>query len=142
MVVVFDANSHTIQNVYEENPNGPIENPGDYAVIGWCNDWGTKTTDGTVYSAADFAATDKMTYDADAGIFTYVADRTKDFVETGKTYTFKVIKLANPTGTITADHYKEAYGDNLILVGDAAKAGQIYDALHSAHDKAFVFEIN
>ena len=37
---------------------------------------------------------------------------------------------------------KEAYGDNLILVGDAAKAGQIYDALHSAHDKAFVFEIN
>ncbi|MBQ5476905.1 MAG: hypothetical protein IIT64_03800, partial [Bacteroidaceae bacterium] len=66
LVVVFDANSHTIQNVYEENPNGPIENPGDYAVIGWCNDWGTKTTDGTVYSAADFAATDKMTYDADA----------------------------------------------------------------------------
>ncbi len=112
LVVVFNANTHAIENVYEENPNGPIENPGDYAVIGWCNDWGTKAVDGTIYTAADFAATDKMTYDADAGVFTYVADRTTDFVESGKTYTFKVIKLANPTGTITADHYKEAYGDN------------------------------
>ena len=34
----------------------------------------------------------------------------------------------------------EAFGDNLVLVGDACKPGQIYDALHSAHDKAFVFD--
>ncbi|MBR4161922.1 MAG: FAD-dependent oxidoreductase [Solobacterium sp.] len=34
---------------------------------------------------------------------------------------------------------KEAYGDHLILVGDANKPGQIYDALHSAHDRAFVY---
>ncbi len=37
------------------------------------------------------------------------------------------------------DEMKEAFGDKLILVGDACKPGQIYDALHSAHDKAFVF---
>ena len=34
---------------------------------------------------------------------------------------------------------REAYGDKLILVGDSCKPGQIYDALHSGHDKAFVF---
>ncbi len=38
------------------------------------------------------------------------------------------------------DELKEAYGDDLVLVGDSCKAGQIYDALHSAHDKAFVFK--
>ena len=32
-----------------------------------------------------------------------------------------------------------AFGDKLIMVGDAYKPGQIYDALHSAHDKAFVY---
>lgn len=37
------------------------------------------------------------------------------------------------------DELREAFGDQLILVGDACKPGQIYDALHSAHDKAFVF---
>ena len=37
------------------------------------------------------------------------------------------------------DALREAFGDNLVLVGDACKPGQIYDALHSAHDKAFVF---
>ena len=35
----------------------------------------------------------------------------------------------------------EAYGDNVVLVGDAEKPGQIYDALHSAYNKAFVFEV-
>ena len=35
----------------------------------------------------------------------------------------------------------EAYGDNLVLVGDASKTAQIYDALHSAYNKAFVFEV-
>ncbi|MBR3364005.1 MAG: hypothetical protein IKG53_03945, partial [Solobacterium sp.] len=35
---------------------------------------------------------------------------------------------------------KEAFGEGLVLVGDTAKAGQIYDALHSAHDRAFVFK--
>ena len=39
-----------------------------------------------------------------------------------------------------ADALREAFGDNLILVGDSCKPGQIYDALHSAHDKAFVFD--
>ena len=33
----------------------------------------------------------------------------------------------------------KAYGDNLILVGDSSKPGQIYDALHSGHDRAFVY---
>ena len=35
----------------------------------------------------------------------------------------------------------EVYGDNVVLVGDAEKPGQIYDALHSAYNKAFVFEV-
>ena len=34
---------------------------------------------------------------------------------------------------------REAYDDKLILVGDSSKPGQIYDALHSGHDKAFVY---
>ena len=34
---------------------------------------------------------------------------------------------------------REEYGDKLILVGDSCKPGQIYDALHSGHDKAFVY---
>jgi pyruvate/2-oxoglutarate dehydrogenase complex dihydrolipoamide dehydrogenase (E3) component len=38
-----------------------------------------------------------------------------------------------------ADALKAAYGDRLILVGDADRTGQIYDALHSAYDRAFVF---
>ena len=37
--------------------------------------------------------------------------------------------------------FRKAYGDRLILVGDAAKPGQIYDALHSAHDRAFVYGV-
>ena len=39
-----------------------------------------------------------------------------------------------------ADALREVYGDRLILVGDTCKPGQIYDALHSAHDKAFVYD--
>ena len=35
--------------------------------------------------------------------------------------------------------FREAYGDNLILIGDSSKPGRIYDALHSGHDKAFVY---
>ena len=35
---------------------------------------------------------------------------------------------------------REIYGKDLILAGDALKGGQIYDALHSAHDRAFVFK--
>ena len=37
------------------------------------------------------------------------------------------------------DNYREAFGDKVILVGDSARPGQIYDALHSGHDRAFVF---
>ena len=37
------------------------------------------------------------------------------------------------------DALREAYGDKLILVGDSCKPGQIYDALHSGYDKAFVY---
>ena len=33
----------------------------------------------------------------------------------------------------------KVFGDNLILVGDADRTGQIYDALHTAHDRAFVY---
>ena len=35
--------------------------------------------------------------------------------------------------------FKEAFGNNLILVGDADKPGQIYNALHAAYDRAFVY---
>ena len=38
------------------------------------------------------------------------------------------------------DSFKAVFADKVILVGDCAKAGQIYDALHSAHDRAFVFD--
>ena len=37
------------------------------------------------------------------------------------------------------DAFREAFGDNVILVGDSSKPGQIYDALHSGHDRAFVY---
>ncbi len=37
------------------------------------------------------------------------------------------------------DELKEAYGSRLILVGDCDRPGQIYDALHAGHDKAFVY---
>ncbi len=39
-----------------------------------------------------------------------------------------------------ADALCAAFGDKLILIGDTARPGQIYDALHSAHDRAFVFD--
>ena len=35
--------------------------------------------------------------------------------------------------------FREAFGDSLILVGDADRTGQIYDALHTAYDRAFVY---
>ena len=35
--------------------------------------------------------------------------------------------------------FRAAFGDKLILVGDSSRPGQIYDALHSGHDKAFVY---
>ena len=38
------------------------------------------------------------------------------------------------------DSFRAVFVDKVILVGDCAKAGQIYDALHSAHDRAFVFD--
>ena len=37
------------------------------------------------------------------------------------------------------EELSKAFGDDLILVGDADKTGQIYDALHTAHDRAFVY---
>ena len=39
------------------------------------------------------------------------------------------------------DAFREAYGDKLILVGDTARPGQIYDALHCGHDRAFVYDV-
>ncbi|MBQ1304920.1 MAG: FAD-dependent oxidoreductase [Erysipelotrichales bacterium] len=38
------------------------------------------------------------------------------------------------------EELRAAYGDKLILVGDSAKPGQIYDALHCGHDRAFVYD--
>ena len=35
--------------------------------------------------------------------------------------------------------FREAFGDKVILVGDSSRPGQIYDALHSGHDRAFVY---
>ena len=37
------------------------------------------------------------------------------------------------------DAYREAFCGKVILVGDSARPGQIYDALHSGHDRAFVY---
>ena len=37
------------------------------------------------------------------------------------------------------DALQEAFDDKLILVGDSCKPGQIYDAMHSAYNKAFVY---
>ena len=38
------------------------------------------------------------------------------------------------------EQLRKEYGDRLILVGDSDRPGQIYDALHSGHDKAFVYD--
>ena len=37
--------------------------------------------------------------------------------------------------------FRAAFDDKLILVGDTARPGQIYDALHCAHDRAFVYGV-
>ncbi|MCR4855331.1 MAG: NAD(P)/FAD-dependent oxidoreductase [Erysipelotrichaceae bacterium] len=37
------------------------------------------------------------------------------------------------------EELKKEYGPRLILVGDSDRPGQIYDALHSGHDRAFVY---
>ena len=101
LIVVFDANQRKITEVKDVDPGGPIEDPDDYGVIGWCNDWGTKSADGTLtYSQASFDAVDKMTFDPDAGVYTYVADRPRDFVESNKSYTFKIVKMSNTTGPV------------------------------------------
>ena len=39
-----------------------------------------------------------------------------------------------------AEALREAFDDKLILVGDSCRPGQIYDAMHSAYNKAFVYE--
>ncbi len=38
------------------------------------------------------------------------------------------------------EELKKEYGEKLILVGDSDRPGQIYDALHSGHDRAFVYD--
>ena len=38
------------------------------------------------------------------------------------------------------EQLREAFGDKVVYAGDADRPGQIYDALHSAYDRAFVFE--
>ena len=38
------------------------------------------------------------------------------------------------------EEFRETFGDKLILVGDSDRPGQIYDALHSGHDRAFVYD--
>ena len=37
------------------------------------------------------------------------------------------------------EELSKEYGDRLILIGDSDRPGQIYDALHSGHDRAFVY---
>ena len=39
------------------------------------------------------------------------------------------------------DALREAFGDKVILAGDSGKPGQIFDALHSGYDRAFVYGI-
>ena len=38
------------------------------------------------------------------------------------------------------DALKAEFGGRLVLAGDSARAGQIFDALHSAYDRAFVYD--
>ena len=38
------------------------------------------------------------------------------------------------------EEFRKEFGNNVVLIGDADRTGQIYDALHSAYDRAFVFE--
>jgi pyruvate/2-oxoglutarate dehydrogenase complex dihydrolipoamide dehydrogenase (E3) component len=38
------------------------------------------------------------------------------------------------------EEFRKEFGDRLILVGDSDRPGQIYDALHSGHDRAFVYD--
>jgi uncharacterized FAD-dependent dehydrogenase len=38
------------------------------------------------------------------------------------------------------DALKAEFGNRLVLAGDSARGGQIFDALHSAYDRAFVYE--
>ena len=38
------------------------------------------------------------------------------------------------------EEFRAEYGDKLIMVGDSSRPGQIYDALHSGHDRAFVYD--
>ena len=37
------------------------------------------------------------------------------------------------------EEFVKEYGNRLIMVGDSDRPGQIYDALHSGHDRAFVY---
>ena len=47
----------------------------------------------------------------------------------------RIVNLNRPE----LDALQEAFDDKLILVGDSCKPGQIYDAMHSAYNKAFVY---
>ena len=52
-----------------------------------------------------------------------------------------VVVLAMGVRSYRPDYeaFRAAYGDKLIMVGDSSRPGQIYDALHSGHDRAFVY---
>ena len=51
-----------------------------------------------------------------------------------------VLAMGVRSNRTDVDALKDAVG-KVVLVGDTSKPGQIYDALHSAYNKAFVFEI-
>ena len=65
-------------------------------------------------------------------------------VATGELETIKadttVLAMGVASRRDIVEGLREVYGDKVVLVGDTARPGQIYDALHSAYDRAFVFE--
>lgn len=103
---------------------------GDYAVYGDCNAWGTRKSDGTVYSDPDFAATDLMTYITDPESenykkFVYVASDKEDQVGAGDTFRFKIVKRTAESGAIPdeAKYPSAAADDNFEIVNPNSETG-------------------
>ena len=67
-----------------------------------------------------------------------IAD-TKTGEETGIPADLVILAMGVRSDRPDYEALREAYDDKLILVGDSCRPGQIYDALHSGHDKAFVY---
>ena len=99
MVITFNyENKHSTVTCEDAE----ISEFGDYAVYGWCNSWGTKTSDGTTYTPAAFEAVDKMTPESGDWLV-YVADDEEDYVDPNQTISLKIVKMSSDAGAIPSD---------------------------------------